>query len=88
MYAIRSYYGETLMPWGLSTISGFTSRSSKMRAPDAIAILAQDAPRAIYELENLGVPFNRTPEGKIAQRAFGGHTRNHGEAPVKRACFV
>jgi succinate dehydrogenase / fumarate reductase flavoprotein subunit len=55
---------------------------------DAIEILAKDAPRAIYELENLGVPFNRTPEGKIAQRAFGGHTRNHGEAPVKRACYA
>ena len=55
---------------------------------DAIEILANDAPRAIYELENLGVPFNRTPEGKIAQRAFGGHTRNFGEAPVKRACYA
>ena len=55
---------------------------------DAIEILARDAPRAIYELENLGVPFNRTAEGKIAQRAFGGHTRNHGEAPVKRACYA
>ena len=55
---------------------------------DAIEILAMDAPRAIYELEHLGVPFNRTPEGKIAQRAFGGHTRNFGEAPVKRACYA
>jgi succinate dehydrogenase / fumarate reductase flavoprotein subunit len=55
---------------------------------DAIEILAKDAPRAVYELENLGVPFNRTAEGKIAQRAFGGHTRNHGEAPVKRACYA
>lgn len=55
---------------------------------DAIEILAKDAPRAIYELEHLGVPFNRTPEGKIAQRAFGGHTRNYGEAPVKRACYA
>jgi succinate dehydrogenase / fumarate reductase flavoprotein subunit len=55
---------------------------------DAIEILADDAPRAIYELENLGVPFNRTAEGKIAQRAFGGHTRNYGEAPVKRACYA
>ena len=55
---------------------------------DAIQILAQDAPRTIYELEHLGVPFNRTPEGKIAQRAFGGHTRNFGEAPVKRACYA
>jgi succinate dehydrogenase flavoprotein subunit len=55
---------------------------------DAIEVLTQDAPRAVYELENLGVPFNRTPEGKIAQRAFGGHTRNYGEAPVKRACYA
>lgn len=55
---------------------------------DAIEILARDAPRAIYELEHLGVPFNRTPEGKIAQRAFGGHTRNYGQAPVKRACYA
>jgi succinate dehydrogenase / fumarate reductase flavoprotein subunit len=55
---------------------------------DAIEILAKDAPRAIYELEHLGVPFNRTHEGKIAQRAFGGHTRNYGEAPVKRACYA
>jgi succinate dehydrogenase / fumarate reductase flavoprotein subunit len=55
---------------------------------DAIEILAKDAPRAIYELEHLGVPFNRTHEGKIAQRAFGGHTRNFGEAPVKRACYA
>ena len=55
---------------------------------DGIEILARDAPRAIIELEHLGVPFNRTPEGKIAQRAFGGHTRNFGEAPVKRACYA
>ncbi len=55
---------------------------------DAIEILTKDAPRAIYELEHLGVPFNRTPSGKIAQRAFGGHTRNFGEAPVKRACYA
>ncbi|KPK24987.1 MAG: fumarate reductase [Dehalococcoidia bacterium SG8_51_3] len=55
---------------------------------DAIEILTKDAPRAIYELEHLGVPFNRTKEGKIAQRAFGGHTRNFGEAPVKRACYA
>jgi len=55
---------------------------------DAIETMAKDAPRTIYELEHLGVPFNRTAEGKIAQRAFGGHTRNFGEAPVKRACFA
>ncbi len=55
---------------------------------DAIETMAKDAPRTIFELEHLGVPFNRTSEGKIAQRAFGGHTRNFGEAPVKRACFA
>jgi succinate dehydrogenase / fumarate reductase flavoprotein subunit len=54
---------------------------------DAIEILAQDAPRAIYELEHMGVPFSRNEEGKIAQRAFGGHTRDYGKAPVKRACY-
>jgi succinate dehydrogenase / fumarate reductase flavoprotein subunit len=55
---------------------------------DAIETMARDAPRTIYELEHLGVPFNRTAEGKIAQRAFGGHTSNFGKAPVKRACFA
>lgn len=55
---------------------------------DAIEIMAKDAPRTIYELEHMGVPFNRTSEGKIAQRAFGGHTRHFGESPVKRACFA
>jgi succinate dehydrogenase / fumarate reductase, flavoprotein subunit len=55
---------------------------------DAIEIMAKDAPRTIYELEHMGVPFNRTSEGKIAQRAFGGHTRHFGESPIKRACFA
>jgi len=55
---------------------------------DAIETMAKDAPRTIYELEHLGVPFNRTSEGKIAQRAFGGHTSRFGKAPVKRACFA
>ncbi|MBI5251263.1 MAG: succinate dehydrogenase flavoprotein subunit [Desulfomonile tiedjei] len=55
---------------------------------DAAETLAKDAPRAIYELEHMGVPFNRTDEGKIAQRAFGGHTRDFGAAPIKRACYA
>ncbi len=54
---------------------------------DAIEILAQDALRAIYELEHMGVPFSRNEQGRIAQRAFGGHTRNYGKAPVRRACY-
>ncbi len=55
---------------------------------DAAEVLAKDAIRAVYELEHMGVPFNRTPDGTIAQRAFGGHTRNFGEGPVKRACYA
>jgi len=55
---------------------------------DAAEVLAKDAIRAVVELEHMGVPFNRTPEGKIAQRPFGGHTRNFGEAPIKRACYA
>jgi succinate dehydrogenase / fumarate reductase flavoprotein subunit len=55
---------------------------------DAVEILVKDSPRAIYELEHMGVPFNRTAEGKIAQRNFGGHTRDYGKKPVKRACYA
>ena len=55
---------------------------------DAIEIMVRDAPRVIYELEHMGVPFNRTPDGKIAQRNFGGHTRDYGKKPVKRACHA
>ncbi len=55
---------------------------------DAADILARDGTRAIYELEHMGVPFNRRPDGKIAQRAFGGHTKNFGEGAIKRACHA
>jgi succinate dehydrogenase / fumarate reductase flavoprotein subunit len=55
---------------------------------DAVEIMVKDAPRAIYELEHMGVPFSRTPDGKIAQRNFGGHTRDYGKRPVKRACYA
>jgi succinate dehydrogenase / fumarate reductase flavoprotein subunit len=55
---------------------------------DAIEIMVKDAPRAIYELEHMGVPFSRTADGKIAQRYFGGHTRDYGKKPVKRACYA
>ncbi len=55
---------------------------------DAIEIMVRDAPRVIYELEHMGVPFNRTPDGRIAQRHFGGHTRDFGRRPVKRACYA
>ena len=55
---------------------------------DAIEILCKDAPRTIVELEHYGVPFSRNKEGKISQRRFGGHTRNFGEAPVRRSCHA
>jgi len=55
---------------------------------DAAEILAQEAIETVIELEHMGLPFNRTPEGKIDQRRFGGHTRNFGEGPVRRSCFA
>ncbi|HMO11368.1 MAG TPA: FAD-binding protein, partial [Actinotalea sp.] len=55
---------------------------------DAAEILAREAIDAVIELEHMGLPFNRTPEGKIDQRRFGGHTRNHGESAVRRACYA
>jgi succinate dehydrogenase / fumarate reductase, flavoprotein subunit len=54
----------------------------------AAEILTNEAVDAIYELERWGLPFNRTPEGLIDQRRFGGHTANHGERAVKRACYA
>ncbi|OGR84649.1 MAG: succinate dehydrogenase flavoprotein subunit [Elusimicrobia bacterium RIFCSPLOWO2_01_FULL_54_10] len=54
---------------------------------DAVEIMCNEAVTTVYELEHLGLPFNRTPEGKIDQRKFGGHTRDHGKAPVQRSCF-
>ncbi|MGH2724692.1 MAG: succinate dehydrogenase flavoprotein subunit [Actinomycetota bacterium] len=54
----------------------------------AATLMAEEAVDRVIELEHWGFPFNRTPEGKIDQRRFGGHTRNHGEAPVRRACYA
>jgi succinate dehydrogenase / fumarate reductase, flavoprotein subunit len=54
----------------------------------AAEIMCREAVDAVIELEHWGFPFNRTPEGRIDQRRFGGHTRNHGEAPVQRACYA
>ena len=53
----------------------------------AAEVMCREAIDAVIELEHFGMPFNRTPEGKIDQRRFGGHTRNHGEAPVRRSCY-
>lgn len=54
----------------------------------AAQTLAEEAIQAVYDLENRGLPFNRTKEGRIDQRRFGGHTRNFGEGPVRRACYA
>jgi succinate dehydrogenase / fumarate reductase flavoprotein subunit len=55
---------------------------------DAAEIMCKEAIDAVLDLEKMGLPFNRTPEGKIDQRRFGGHTRNHGEAAVRRSCYA
>jgi succinate dehydrogenase / fumarate reductase flavoprotein subunit len=55
---------------------------------DAAEVMCKEAIDAVIDLEKMGLPFNRTPEGKIDQRRFGGHTRNHGEAAVRRSCFA
>ncbi len=54
----------------------------------AAIILAEDAVRAVYDLEHRGLPFSRTRKGRIDQRRFGGHTRNFGQAAVRRACYA
>jgi succinate dehydrogenase / fumarate reductase flavoprotein subunit len=54
---------------------------------DAAEVMCRDAVQTIRDLEHLGLPFDRTPEGLIDQRRFGGHSRNHGEAPVRRSCY-
>ena len=55
---------------------------------DAAEVLAQGAIEAVYDLEHWGLPFNRTPDGKIDQRRFGGHTHHLGEGPVRRSCYA
>jgi succinate dehydrogenase / fumarate reductase flavoprotein subunit len=55
---------------------------------DSAEIMAREAIETVIELEHAGLPFNRTPDGRIDQRRFGGHTRNFGEAPVMRACYA
>ena len=55
---------------------------------DAAEVMAKEAIEAVLDLEKMGLPFNRTPEGKIDQRRFGGHTRDHGKNPVRRACYA
>ncbi|WP_430867500.1 succinate dehydrogenase flavoprotein subunit [Demequina aurantiaca] len=55
---------------------------------DAAEILCNEAVQAVLDLENMGLPFNRTTAGTIDQRRFGGHTRDHGKSAVRRACYA
>ena len=75
--------GEDTWQWHMyDTVKG----ADWLGDQDAIEYMCREAVPAIQELEHAGVPFSRTPEGKIYQRPFGGHMRNFGEAPVQRAC--
>lgn len=75
--------GEDSWKWHMyDTVKG----SDWLGDQDAIEYLVREAPKAVYELEHWGVPFSRTDEGKIYQRAFGGMTKNYGEGPVQRTC--
>jgi len=99
LYPVRSHTGtaqggigaalgnleEDSAEWHMfDTIKG----SDYLADQDAVEIMCQEAITCVYELEHWGLPFDRTPEGRIAQRRFGGHTRNYGEAPVMRACHA
>ena len=55
---------------------------------DAAEIMAKEAIDAVLDLEKMGHPFNRIPDGRIDHRCFGGHTRAHGKAAVRRACYA
>ena len=55
---------------------------------DVATTFAQEVIEAVFDMEHMGLPFSRTPEGKIAQRKFGGHTREHGKSAVERACYA
>ncbi len=55
---------------------------------DAIEFMCAEAVQAVYDLEQMGLPFSRTPDGRIAQRPFGGHTNNLTGKPVRRSCYA
>lgn len=99
LYPIRSHTGaaqggigaalgnveEDLPDWhAFDTVKG----GDYLVDQSAAILLAEDAVRAVYDLEKKGLPFNRTEQGKIDQRRFGGHTRNFGQEAVRRACYA
>ncbi len=75
--------GEDNWLWHMyDTVKG----SDYLGDQDAIEFLCREAPRAVYELEHFGMPFDRNDDGTIYQRPFGGHSRNFGQSPVQRSC--
>jgi len=85
MCAALANVEEDSWEWhAFDTIKG----SDYLADQDAVEIMCKEAVDEVLNLERWGLPFNRTPEGKIDQRRFGGHTRNHGEGPVRRAAFA
>jgi succinate dehydrogenase / fumarate reductase flavoprotein subunit len=76
---------EDLWEWHMyDTVKG----GDYLTDQDAAEVLAREAVEAVYELEHWGLPFDRTPDGKIAQRPFGGHTHHFGQGPVHRSCYA
>lgn len=78
-------YEEDHPEWhAFDTVKG----SDYLGDQDAIEFMCHEAVKAVYELEHMGLPFSRTPDGKIAQRPFGGHTNNLTGKPVRRSCYA
>ncbi|HNT25564.1 MAG TPA: FAD-dependent oxidoreductase [Anaerolineales bacterium] len=78
-------YEEDHWEWhAFDTVKG----SDYLGDQDAIEFMCYEAVQAVYELEHYGLPFSRTPDGRIAQRPFGGHTNNLTGKPVRRACYA
>ncbi|MBN2547513.1 MAG: FAD-binding protein [Anaerolineales bacterium] len=77
--------GEDHAEWHtFDTVKG----SDYLGDQDAIEFMCSEAVSSVYELEHMGLPFSRTPDGRIAQRPFGGHTNNVTGKPVPRACYA
>jgi succinate dehydrogenase / fumarate reductase flavoprotein subunit len=78
-------YEEDHPEWhAFDTVKG----SDYLGDQDAIEFMCNEAVHTVYDLEHMGLPFSRTPEGKIAQRPFGGHTNNVTGKPVRRSCYA
>ncbi|MGD8759707.1 MAG: FAD-binding protein, partial [Anaerolineales bacterium] len=99
LYPIRSHTGTAQGGVGAALASEEADRpdwhtfdtvkgSDYLGDQDAIEFMCQQAVPIVYELEHMGLPFDRTSEGRIAQRPFGGHTNNDTKRPVRRAAYA